>query len=123
VKMGKHSAGSQKVRVFLIGHFRRVPVVDGMKFSLTPGKLGEIMDERINRFKLCDLHFHPYFARVIERLPEEVREDVLNDKSFQILTDDDALNACVLTNWDFLNRIMAKFPIRYQTEKAWRLEF
>ena len=29
-------------------------------------------------------------------MPEEVREDVLNDKSFQILTDDDALNACVL---------------------------
>ena len=24
------------------------------------------------------------------------REDVLNDKSFQILTDDEALNACVL---------------------------
>jgi len=54
------------------------------------------MDKRINRFKLCDLHFHPYLTRVIERLPEEVREDVLNDKSFQILTDDDALNACVL---------------------------
>jgi hypothetical protein len=33
---------------------------------------------------------------VIERLPDDVRENVLNDKSFQILTDDDALNACVL---------------------------
>jgi len=54
------------------------------------------MDKRINRFKLCDLHFHPYLTRVIERLPEEVREDVLNDKSFQILTDDDAIDACVL---------------------------
>jgi len=54
------------------------------------------MDERINRFKLCDLHFHPHLIRVIERLPEEVREDVLNDKSFQILTDDDAIDACVL---------------------------
>jgi hypothetical protein len=54
------------------------------------------MDNRINRFKLCDLRFYPYLRRIIERLPEEVREDVLNDKSFQILTDDDALNACVL---------------------------
>ena len=54
------------------------------------------MDKRINRFKLCDLRFHPHLKRVVERLPEEVREDVLNDKSFQILTDDDALNACVL---------------------------
>jgi hypothetical protein len=54
------------------------------------------MDERINRFKLCDLHFHPYLAGVIERLPEQVRNEVLYDTSFQILTDDDALKACVL---------------------------
>jgi len=57
---------------------------------------GGTMDTRINRFKLCDLRFHPHLKRVIERLPEEVREDVLNDKSFQILTDDEALNAGVL---------------------------
>jgi len=54
------------------------------------------MDKRMNRFKLCDLRFFPYLRGIIERLPEDVREDVLNDKSFQILTDDDALNACVL---------------------------
>jgi len=54
------------------------------------------MDERINRFKLCDLNFHPYLSSVIERLPEEVRDEVLEDTSFQILTDDDALNSCVL---------------------------
>jgi hypothetical protein len=54
------------------------------------------MDKRINRFKLCDLRFHPHLESVIERLPDDVRENVLNDKSFQILTDDDALNACVL---------------------------
>jgi len=54
------------------------------------------MDKRIDRFKLCDLRFFPYLRGIIERLPEDVREDVLNDKSFQILTDDDASNACVL---------------------------
>jgi len=54
------------------------------------------MSERIQRFKLCDLRFHPYLKRVIERLPEEVREIILNDMSFQILTDDDIFEACVL---------------------------
>jgi len=54
------------------------------------------MSQRIQRFKLCDLRFHPYIKRVIERLPEEVREMVLNDMSFQILTDDEIFEALVL---------------------------
>jgi hypothetical protein len=57
---------------------------------------GGLMDKRINRFKLCDIRFHPYVRRVINRLPEEVREIVLNDMSFQILTDDELLEALVL---------------------------
>ena len=54
------------------------------------------MVERIQRFKLCDLRFHPHLVKVIERLPEEVRKKVLNDRSFQILTDEDVVNASVL---------------------------
>ena len=54
------------------------------------------MNQRIQRFKLCDLRFHPYLRRVIERLPEDVREIVLNDMSFQILTDDEIFEALVL---------------------------
>ena len=54
------------------------------------------MDKRINRFKVCDIRFYPYLARVLQRLPEEVREDVLNDESFQLLTDDEIFEACVL---------------------------
>jgi hypothetical protein len=30
------------------------------------------MDKRIDRFKLCDLRFHPHLKMVIERLPEDV---------------------------------------------------
>jgi len=54
------------------------------------------MSTRIQRFKLCDFRFHPYLKRVIERLPEDVTEIVLNDMSFQILTDDDIFEASVL---------------------------
>ena len=54
------------------------------------------MNKRINRFKLCDLRFYSYLARVIERLPEDVREMVLNDRSFQIITDDEVTDALVL---------------------------
>jgi hypothetical protein len=54
------------------------------------------MSARIQRFKLCDLRFHPYLRRVIERLPEDAREIVLNDMSFQILTDDEIFEALVL---------------------------
>jgi hypothetical protein len=58
------------------------------------------MDKRINRFKLCDIRFYPYLARIIQRLPDEVREDVLSDESFQLLSDDEIIEACVL-RYDF----------------------
>jgi hypothetical protein len=54
------------------------------------------MTKRINRFRLCDLRFYPYVRRVTKRLPEEVREIFLNDMSFQILSDDEILEALVL---------------------------
>jgi len=66
---------------------------------------GGIMSQRIQRFKLCDLRFHPYLKRVIERLPEDVREIVLNDMSFQILTDDEIFEACVL-RYEFGHQII-----------------
>ena len=54
------------------------------------------MSIRLQRFKLCDLRFQPYIKGVIERLPEDARETVLNDTSFQILTDDEIYDALVL---------------------------
>jgi hypothetical protein len=64
------------------------------------------MDKRINRFKICDFRFYPYLTRVFERLPAEVREKILNDTSFQILADEEILNACVL-RYDFGNPVKA----------------
>jgi hypothetical protein len=54
------------------------------------------MDKRMNRFKLCDLRFYPFLKKVLERLPEKIREMVLNDRSFQILTDEEIFEALVL---------------------------
>ena len=69
-------------------------------------KQEDIMDKRINRFKICDFRFYPYLARVFERLPEEVQEKVLNDTRFQILADEDMLNECVL-RYDFGDPVKA----------------
>jgi hypothetical protein len=64
------------------------------------------MDKRINRFKICDFRFYPYLSRVFARLPEEVREKALNDTSFQILADEDMLDACAL-RYNFGNPVKA----------------
>ena len=53
------------------------------------------MDQRLARFKFCDSRFFPYLGKVIERLPDKDREDVLNNQALQILADEDALDACV----------------------------
>jgi predicted hydrocarbon binding protein len=57
---------------------------------------GAIMDKRIIRFKQCDSRFHPYLTSVIDRLPEEVKDDLLNNEAFQILADEDVLDKCTL---------------------------
>jgi hypothetical protein len=45
------------------------------------------MDERISRFQFCDAWLHPYLERVFLRLPENLREEILNNEGFQILSD------------------------------------
>jgi hypothetical protein len=55
-----------------------------------------MMNKSMERFKLCDFRFHPFVKSVMERLPDSVRENVINDRSFQIITDDDVFEGCVL---------------------------
>ncbi len=62
------------------------------------------MDKSINRFKICDFRFFPYLTTVFERLPEAVRDEVLNDERFQILVDEDMFDAAVL-RYDFANPV------------------
>ena len=53
------------------------------------------MDQRLARFKFCDTKLLPYLEKVINRLPDKIKEDVLNNNALQILADEDALDACV----------------------------
>ena len=50
----------------------------------------------MQRFKHCNPRFYPYIEKVFERLPEEVKGKLLNDKGFQILASDDLLALCVV---------------------------
>lgn len=52
------------------------------------------MDERIARFKGCDARFYIYLDRVFSRLPEDVRESILNDEGFHIMADSELPSVC-----------------------------
>ena len=52
------------------------------------------MDPRFARFKYCDSRFFPYLERVMNRLPVEIKEDVMNHPALQILADEEALDTC-----------------------------
>ena len=52
------------------------------------------MDERIKRFKHCDVRFYPYIDEVLSRIPEETRENILSDNSFTILSYDSDFFTC-----------------------------
>jgi hypothetical protein len=44
------------------------------------------MDERLRRYKFCDSWLYPYLDRVFSRLPENLREEILNNEGFQIIS-------------------------------------
>jgi hypothetical protein len=54
----------------------------------------DVMDERIRRFKHCDARFYAYLDQVFSRLPEDLREGILNNKGFQIMADSELPNVC-----------------------------
>ncbi|MBW2341005.1 MAG: hypothetical protein JRF50_11810 [Deltaproteobacteria bacterium] len=54
------------------------------------------MDKRLARFKDCDSRFYPYLEKVLERLPGEAKENLLNNTDLQIIADENLLDMCVL---------------------------
>jgi len=62
------------------------------------------MDKRLARFKHCDSRFYPYLEKVLERLPGEVKENLLNNTDLQIMAGEDLLDMCVL-RYEFDNPV------------------
>lgn len=44
------------------------------------------MDDRLKRFSACDHRLYPYIDKVLGRLPEHVKEQILNDASFEFIS-------------------------------------
>ena len=76
------------------------------------------MDTIIQRFQWCDNRFYPYLEKVLNRVPGQVRQDILDKKEFEIISDDDFLSAHGLhyhfdnpvTNLIYLNTMILKKP-------------
>jgi hypothetical protein len=76
------------------------------------------MEKRLLRFKYCDPKFYPYLEKVLNRLPVEIKGDILNDKNLQILSHKDfsKLNGAhftfdePVTNVVYLNTSILKEP-------------
>ena len=64
------------------------------------------MEREIARFMYCDPGFYPYLEEVLTHLPEEVREDILNDKGFQIA-------AKKTFNERYISRYLFEIPAKY----------
>jgi predicted SprT family Zn-dependent metalloprotease len=52
------------------------------------------MDQKFAGFKFCDSRLFPYLEKVMNRLPDQVQEDVFNNQALQILADETTLDAC-----------------------------
>ena len=58
------------------------------------GERRDTMDERLSRFKRCDSWLYPYLDRVFLRLPESLREEILNNDGFQIVSNATLSDVC-----------------------------
>jgi hypothetical protein len=52
------------------------------------------MDERINRFRYCDSRFYKYLDRVLQRMPESIREEIMGEENIQIVAQSDLPDIC-----------------------------
>jgi hypothetical protein len=53
-----------------------------------------------SQFTYCDKRFYPYLDKVLDQIPDRLREDILSDPNFQIISGEDML-AAKSTNFNF----------------------
>ena len=78
------------------------------------------MKKRILRFNRCDEKFYPYIEMVLDRIPEEAKESLLNDESLAILSCDEFCSAYGLyydfekpiRNMVYLNTLLLRAPTK-----------
>jgi hypothetical protein len=73
-----------------------VPENPGDHQTFLPFAKEEIMDKRMTRFKHCDPRFLPYLEKVLDRLPESIRENILNSTVLQVVAGEDLHRSCAL---------------------------
>jgi predicted hydrocarbon binding protein len=80
------------------------------------------MDQRIIRFKHCDARFFPYLEKVLDRLPVEIKKDLLNNKGLQILAREGLHEMCaVRVDFDTAVKSVICFNTRALFEPEHRL--
>lgn len=78
-----------------------------------------MMVAAVSRFNHCDKRFFPYLEKVLNQLPDDLRDDILGDESLQIISDEDHLTAKSInyafkppiTNLIYFNTSILKRPV------------
>ena len=52
------------------------------------------MDDKLSRFKFCDSWLYPNLDKVLLRLPKNLREEILNNEGFQIISNANLSDIC-----------------------------
>ena len=78
-----------------------------------------MMDAAVSRFRHCDKRFFPYLEKVLNQLPDGLRDDILGDQGLQIIADESLLAAKSasyafkppITHFIYLNTSILKGPV------------
>lgn len=78
-----------------------------------------MMVAAVSRFSYCDKRFFPYLEKVLNQLPDDLKDDILGDAKLQIISDEDHLSAAsinytfkpAIQNLIYLNTAILNRPV------------